>query len=531
MGSSPATALIDILNDDALLHVFYLYRPFLLGEDKGGNTHLRGGETWVRGRWWYKLAQVCQRWRNLIFGSASYLGLALVCARGTPITDMLAHSPPLPLVVDFFDDNFDITAEDEEGVILALNQRDRVHRVRLCILASSLQKIIVAMDEEYPILEYLILMPLKEDTSSILILPETLQAPHLRHLSLVGFALPIGSRLLTTVVGVVTLFLRMKHPSTYFHPNAFLHWLSFMPQLETLVVLFSLAAPILPNHEIENQPMHTSIITPVTLPNLCYFRFGGVSTDLEALIHRIITPRLEKLQIDFYNQPFSLPHLQQLLNTTENLSFDSAEFCFHDEEASVRVYSRETEMYTLSMNVFSWHLDWQVSSVALISQSLSQVFSAVERLTLGHRLHRFSFGEHNEVDRAEWRKLLNPFRNMKTLRIDNGLVEQISRCLESEDGEPSLELLPELQELTYPGSGDSRDAFTSFIKARQDAGRPVTLVPGPDDTSLVSHAQVSPVITSGSSEAGSDLDIEGNSHTRTTEPHSANDAPQLLSQQ
>ena len=501
-----------------------------MDEDEDDIAHLVGGERdWVRGRWWYKLAHVCRRWRTLILGSASYLGLSLVCTYGTPVADVLAHSPPLPLTVDYSYGDHDITVKDEEGAILALKQRDRVRHVRLFMTAAGLRNLIGAMDDDYPILEYLIIAPPNDDTSTILILPEALQAPHLRHLSLIGFALPIRSRLFTTAAGVVTFFLRMKHPSTYFHPNALLHWLSFMPQLETLVILFSLAAP---NHEIENQPMHTPIITPITLPNLCYFRFGGVSADLEALIHRIITPRLEKLQIDFFNQlTFSLPHLQQLLNTTENLRFDSAEFCFYDEQAFVRVYSQEAEIYALFMNVFSWHLDWQVSSVALISQSLNQVFSAVERLTLGHRLHRFSFEEHNEVDRAEWRKLLNPFRNMKTLRIDSGLVEQLSRCLESEDGEPSLELLPELQELTYSGSGNTRDAFTSFIDARQNAGRPVTLVPGSGDPSLVSHAHVLPVITSGSREAGNGLDIGASSHIQTTEPGSTNDPPQLLSQQ
>ncbi|KAI0276410.1 hypothetical protein BGY98DRAFT_986246, partial [Russula aff. rugulosa BPL654] len=49
---------------------------------------------WVEERWWYRLAHVCQRWRNLILGSATYLGLCLVCTYGTPVADMLAHSPP-----------------------------------------------------------------------------------------------------------------------------------------------------------------------------------------------------------------------------------------------------------------------------------------------------------------------------------------------------------------------------------------------------------------------------------------------------
>jgi hypothetical protein len=60
--------------------------------------------------------------------------------------------------------------------------------------------------------------------------------------------------------------------------------------------------------------------------------------------------------------------------------------------------------------------------------------------------------EHNEVDRTEWRKLLRPFSNVKTLRIEKGLVKDLSRCLELEDGEFPLELLPELQELSIMGA-------------------------------------------------------------------------------
>ena len=178
---------------------------------------------------------------------------------------MLAHSPPLPLVIDYFDKDCDITAEDEEGIILALKQRDRVRRVRLRMPVSNLQKLIVAIDEEYPVLEYLIMAPPTEDKSTTLMLPETLQAPHLRHLVLIGFALPIGSRLLTTAVGLVTLCLFMDHPSTYFHPNTLLQWISFMPQLETLVIVFLFPVP---NRDVERQLMHTPIMTHVTLPNL-----------------------------------------------------------------------------------------------------------------------------------------------------------------------------------------------------------------------------------------------------------------------
>jgi hypothetical protein len=409
-----------------------------------------------------------------MLGSASYLGLCLVCTNGTPVVDMLAHSPPLPLVIDYSDEDLDIAAEDEEGIILALKQRDRVRRVRFGpgILVPTLRKFIMAIDEEYPILEYLIMGPLMED-SMALRLPTTFQAPHLRHLTLLGFTLLIRSRLLTTAVGLVSFSLFINNPSTYFEPNTLLHWISFMPQLETLMIGFSFPVP---NRDVERQLAHTP---PVILPNLRYFGLHGVCAYLEEVVRRITAPRLEKLQIELFKQlTFSIPRLLQFMNTTENLRFDSAELEFFDERVLVEMYSRESETHVFSTRVYCWHLDWQVSSVAQILNALSQMFSAVEHLTLEYEEHSQSSETHNEVDRTEWRKVLSSFRNVKTLHIDDGLVNGLSRCLRMDDGEHTgtLELLPELQDLTYSGSNNAGDAFASFIDARQNAGRPVTLI-------------------------------------------------------
>src|SRR5258708_17670165 len=120
---SPHIPSIHFLDDDSLLNVFYLYRPLTLGEDEHDTIRVRGGGGWVRERWWFKLAHVCRRWRNIVLGSASYLGLCLVCTYGTPVADMLAHSPPLPLIIDYFNDH-DITEKDEKAIILALEQRN-----------------------------------------------------------------------------------------------------------------------------------------------------------------------------------------------------------------------------------------------------------------------------------------------------------------------------------------------------------------------------------------------------------------------
>jgi len=273
--------------------------------------------------------------------------------------------------------------------------------------------LIAVVTEEYPILEYLIMGPSVEDNSSVLIIPEPLQAPHLRHLGLTGFALPINSRLLTTATELVTLNLRINTPSTYFQPNALLQWLSFMPLLETLVI------SSIPVRNLDVQRQRTRMpTTHLTLTNLRWLVFQGVSAYLEAVVHRATTPHLEKLQISFFNQlTFSVPHLLQFMNRTENLGFGSARFNFSSEEVHVKVYPHEeVEKYALQIRVFCGHLDWQLFSAAQIFNSLSGMFSEVERLSIDHGKHSRSTEEDNEVDCSEWRKLLIPISNVKTPR-------------------------------------------------------------------------------------------------------------------
>ena len=502
---SPHNLSIHILDDDSLLNIFYLNRPIFLGEDERDFDRLQGGrELWVQGRWWYQLAHVCQRWRNIILGSASYLHLSLVCTNGTPVASMLAHSPSLPLTVDYRGED-GIAAEDEEGILLALEQRHRVRHLRLVFPIQNLQRFVMAIDDGFPILEYLIVDPLTKD-STVLVLPETLQTPHLRHLMLGGFACPIRSRLHPTAAGLVTLCLGILHLSAYFQPNVLLQWLSFMPQLESLEIAFTFPVP---NRDVERQLTHAPITTHITLPNLRLFWFRGVSAYLEAVVCRITTPRLKSLQIYFFKElTFSVPRLVQFMNTTETLRFDNAVIMFKNKEIDVLMLFPEANMFAFHISVDCCHLDWQVSSAAQISNALSEVSSAVDDLTLEHEVHSQSSEEHNDVDWIEWRNLLISFRNVKTLRVEDGLVKQLSRCLQLEGGELPLELLPELKELTYFGSGDAGDddAFTSFINARQNASRPVTVT-------MVRHSPTpsllffeSPAIASPNDEAGNDIE-------------------------
>ena len=473
MGRGNSTTFIDSLDDDSLLNIFCVSRPVLLDEDDDDDDRILDGGEWGRERWWYNLPHVCRRWRYLIFGSASYLGLSLVCTDNTPVANMLEHSPPLPLVIDHIDNDY-ISAKDEEGIILALQHRDRVRRIRLRMSVPNLQKLLVALNDKFPMLEYLIISPPHKHIEG-LTLPRTFQAPRLRHIMLVNFDFPIRSPLLTPAVGLVTLSLQFIHPSAYFHPNDLLQQLALMPQLETLGIDFH--SPVL-DRDVEMQLFNTPMTTHVALPNLRWFGFGGASAYLEVLLPRVTTPLLQKLQIVYPDQPtFFVPCLLQFMITAKTLRFISAKFCFYDNKFLVRVYPREgASIYAFDMEVLCRYLDLQVSSMAQISNTLSPVFSAVTHLTLLDEGHNLLSEGRSEVDRTEWHRLLRSFSNVKTLLVDNELVGELARCLQSDHGELPHELLLELKELIVLAGCATGDAFQPFIDARQIAGHPVNLV-------------------------------------------------------
>ncbi len=357
----------------------------------------------------------------------------------------------------------------------ALQLRARVRRIRLWMSFTKLQNFIVAVNQPFPILEYLYIRPPTKHNSG-LILPNTFQAPHLRHLVLHSFAFPIKSPLLTTTVGLVTLSLVEVHGSTYFHPNDLLQQLSLLPQLEILEIDFHFPVP---SRDVARQLLHRPIITHLPLPNVRQLTLGGVMPYLEALLPRITAPLLEKLEIWLFLQlNFSVPRLGDFISATENLRFGSATFKFYKTHVCVEVHPHlGATIYNFSLTIHCKDLDWQVVSTAQIFSALRTVFSAVEYLSLQVWRYPLSSETNNEAHRTQWRELLLPFSNVRSLRVDKDFRGQISRSLRVHDGESPMALLPELKELGYSGRRATKKAFKSFIDARQNAGHPVILVP------------------------------------------------------
>ena len=386
---------------------------------------------------------------------------------------MLAHSPPFPLIIDYNTPRHDLTPEDERGIMVALKHHDRVRRIYLSMPVPNLQKVVKAMADQFSMLEHLIIIPPPmHDTH--LVLHATFSAPQLRELELNHLTSPIGSPLLTTAVSLVTLRLRWMRPSTNPYPNHLLQALSLLHQLEHLSISFSFPVP---NRDIERHMLHTPNITHTMLPNLLYFTFGGVSAYLEALLSHMNAPLLQNLKVYFFNQlSYSTPNLRQFVMTIGDLRSSDVRCLFYHK--AVYIFNLPAKPWgglAFVIYVGCDHLDWQVSSIAQISNILSPLFSTVVDLTLDYRSHTLSSEWHNQADCTHWRQLLGSFGNVEILRVHNGLVGELSRCLAS-DGEPPLETLPGLKTLICPfGSRDGK-MFAKFVHDREVAGLPIELI-------------------------------------------------------
>ena len=393
---------------------------------------------------------------------------------------MLAHFPPVPLIIDHIDgEHHVLTPEDEEGIILALRHRNRVRRIRIRKFVPILQKLIIALDGEFPILEFLLIDNQRYHRPVIrhkknMAFPETFRASHVRELVLDNFATSIESPTLTTMGNLIRLDLWKIPSSAYFHPDVLLQRLSFMPQLETLAIGFNFYNP---RREVGLQ---TLIMTQVTLPNLRWLAFGGPSTYLEALLAWVTIPLLERLQVYLFNRMiYSIPHLRQITSTARNLRLKTATFIFNENCLKLRAYPQiGARLYTLNMELGGKYLDWQVVSAAQVFHALKTILSAVEHLTFKYNRHKISSEWSRQADRTHWRELLGSFDKVKNLRVEDGLIEQVSLALLAGEGESPTDLFPELQELSCPRRGVSREssrAFTLLIEARQIAGRPITV--------------------------------------------------------
>jgi hypothetical protein len=153
---------------------------------------------------WPTLLHVCRKWRRIVFASQRTLHLRLFCAHGTPALKNLDCWPPLPIVVDYGGSPAldPPTPEEEDNVVAALGQSDRVRSISLTV-TSSLLKRLSAIEVQFLELEDLVLL---FQDSVRLNLPSAFQSgPRLRSLHSTRVSFPALIPLLYSSENLVDL--------------------------------------------------------------------------------------------------------------------------------------------------------------------------------------------------------------------------------------------------------------------------------------------------------------------------------------
>ena len=412
--------------------------------------------------------------------------MCLRLTNDSPSLHTLKHLPPLPLVIDYSDITRAIAPKDEDNIYLGLQQHSqRVRRVALVAPSSNLHMLFEPMKKQFPRLEDLSLLSTTTDETS-LVLPETFQAPDLRHLSLHGIGLPRGSPLLSSVITLTTLSLTHIQDSFYLFPGYLVTQLQGLPYLEELSIGFAIAIPP-PSSEQELLPPS---IPPVTLPTLRLRRltFRGEGAYFDDFVAQINAPLLERLSLALFFDPiFSLRNLNQFIRRTEGFKCLVSRVIFNKDGVSLDAGNYEQEgIGKFSLRVNCESLDWQIGAATQVCSALGNILSSVEKLVLDLDKDGTPSDWDNTLDNIVWHELLLPFIGVKKLHIGFSLILELSRALGSVAEEFVLGFLPDLQELGVQFEiNHAIKLFNLFVETRESMGRHVQLLalpipyPGP----------------------------------------------------
>ncbi|KAH9170520.1 hypothetical protein EDB89DRAFT_2187600 [Lactarius sanguifluus] len=429
---------IEDIPEEVILDIFYFHKL----------SHKDGSREWQEKLEWHKLAQVCRRWRTIIFASQHRLGLWLLCTPKTSVARIIDLWPNFRIVVRdtpmclFLDDN--ITA--------ALQQRDRVCEISLHVNGLLFERVSQLVQGSFPLLEHL---SLRSGEKMERVLPSTSldgSAPRLRILWLNGITFPALPRLLSSARDLVNLQIRQRVPSTeYISPEALVSGLSAATRLELLLLSLK---PAKSHSNPKNPPPPSGRIV---LPTLNHFSFNGTCNYLEDLLSRISAPSLKRAGITYLDPPGS-----DVLQLSRFLGRMEPQWLPHLVEV---LFSKTCTCLSYPMMALQGF-----TSLCWLEQ-IPPSLSSVRTLKIEAFFQSPALGNSENI--AQWLDLFRVFNRVEQLVIVGDASASFACALQRVSVEMAADLLPVLREI-YLGSAtsESRKAVTSFIEKRNLAGLP-----------------------------------------------------------
>ena len=441
--------MIETLCDDILLNIF---RPYLDATPQ----------------FWPTLASVCQKWRQIVLTTPLGLNLRLYCKHGTPVLKALDCWAALPIIVKYGGaPNLDPPApEDDDNIVFALKQSDRVRSISLTITRSLIGKLSV-LSEPLLELEELVLL---SQTNMHLTLPSTFRwGLRLRTLQSTRIAFPSLPPLLLTCHDLVDLQLHEIPSAGYFSPEAFANALSGMTHLRSLSL-----------HFLSLPPRRKYLCLPpppgerVVLPALTSLKYRGTSKYLDSFVARINAPCLEDIDITLFSQPtMDASQLGQFIERTDmQTSLTQAEVQTSTHAISI-IFIHTGTSIPLRLQISCRQLDWQLSCMA---QVCNQFFPFLHRVEVLSITTKPSSGL-NEVGGEQWLELIRSFGGAREILMVDEHTAGIFRGLGQADGGHTT-VLPALRYLHVENpmrimKEPSLDALLLFINSRLLSGHSI----------------------------------------------------------
>jgi hypothetical protein len=442
--------MIEKLSDKALLNIFRYYLD-------------------ASPRSWPRLAHICRKWRRILFASQRALHLRLFCTHGTPVLKTLNCWPELPIVVEYGGKSGGSQAlgplapEDEDNILAALSQSDRVSSIRLTVTMSLLEKL-ASTKEPFSNLQDLVLLFTGSELGS---LPRAFEwGPRLRSLNLTRISSPAFHQLLYLSKDLVDIQLHDMVSIANFPPEALANALSRMTQLRSISLRLYPSASHADNGTLPSSASRKRAVFPA----LTHLEFRGTSGFFNRFIGRIDPPLLRNIEIMFNGRLFLVAKFREFVDRIEmQKSHCRAEASFSEHAITISFTTPGVPMCP-KLRISITPSDWQSFSMFELCSRLADCISSVEELHI--HATRLSNGQDN-IDCEYWAKFIHLFKGTRQLHIAGNLSRDIVLSLELYRT-PRETSLPSLHKLCIQESYTSlREAVVSMMVSRRLSGLPI----------------------------------------------------------
>jgi hypothetical protein len=430
---------------------------------------------------WHRLSHVCRRWRSVVFGSPSFLGLRLVCRPRTPI-QLAGIWPPLPIIVTNYL-RTDRPMPEDYDFDAAIIHPDRVCEIHLVFLTSSqLQRLASARQEQFPALVHLTLHfkdNLNGPARPAPALPDWFLGgftPRLESLELNSIPFPALPKLLLSATDLVRLTLQHIPHSGYFSPEAIVTALAVLANLTYFIIEFEspLSRPDLLEIRLPLPP------TRIALPALTRFQFQGASEYLDDVVARIDAPLLDTIWITFFHQlTFDISQLARFMRRTPRLQgFNGAHVDFDDSGVQIGSLPLRRPLEDKSrLRISCTKMNRQLSSLAQVLTSFFSSIDTVEHLYI-YRPRNLPLQWQDDIENGQWLEIFRPFTAVTNLFVCKEFAHCIAPALQELVRERVVVVLPALENLfleELQPSGPVQEAIGQFVAARRLLGHPVAV--------------------------------------------------------